>query len=235
KEVLCHGIFALGVGSMVLAMGFGMSRSIGPFEGAAAWIANAVLLLQFPLGHSLLLTAPGRRLLTRLAPRDVAQDLLPTTYATVAALQVFLLFALWSPSGVVWWQAAGWTLALCLAAYGLSWLLLMKAMLDAGLELQSGLLGWWAVIRGRRPSYPDMPQTGLFRLTRQPIYVTFAMTLWTVPVWTPDQLSVALTLTAYCLIGPMFKERRFARLYGERFAEYRRRVPYWLPLPKHWR
>jgi methanethiol S-methyltransferase len=61
--------------------------------------------------------------------------------------------------------------------------------------------------------------------------VAFALTLWTVPVWTPDQLALALTLTAYCLLAPRLKERRFAARYGDRFHRYRAAVPYVLPRP----
>ena len=85
--------------------------------------------------------------------------------------------------------------------------------------------------RHRNPIYPPMPTTGLFRLCRQPIYVAFALTLWTVPTITPDQLVVSLVLTAYCVVGPLFKEARFARQFGEPFARYQQNVPYWLPSP----
>jgi protein-S-isoprenylcysteine O-methyltransferase Ste14 len=74
-----------------------------------------------------------------------------------------------------------------------------------------------------------MPTQGLFRLIRQPIYVAFALTLWTPPVWTPDQLVLAISLTAYCLLAPRLKERRFAARYGSRFERYRADVPYVLP------
>ena len=77
-----------------------------------------------------------------------------------------------------------------------------------------------------------MPVTGLFRLTRQPIYVSFALTLWTVPTWTPDQLAVAMTLTAYCLLAPLLKEQRYRRIYGQAFISYSQTVPYWLPFPR---
>ena len=77
-----------------------------------------------------------------------------------------------------------------------------------------------------------MPTRGLFRLRRQPIYVSFALTLWTVPVWTPDQLFLAASLTSYCIIGPLFKEKRFKRLYKTTFETYQRQVPYWLPWPR---
>lgn len=80
-----------------------------------------------------------------------------------------------------------------------------------------------------RPVFPDMPTTGLFCVVRQPIYVAFALTLWTVPVWTPDQLVLASVLTAYCLLAPLHKERRLAARHGDEFARYRARVPYALP------
>jgi protein-S-isoprenylcysteine O-methyltransferase Ste14 len=226
---VCHAVFALGVGTMILAMGFGMSRSLGPFEGRAAVAANALLMAQFALGHSALLTARGRRWLESLAPAPHGRTLVTTTYASVAAVQVGLLYGLWSPSGTVWWQAEGALLWLWLGFYGLAWALLGKAMLDAGLAVQSGLLGWWALARGVEPRYPPMPETGLFRYTRQPIYVAFALTLWTVPVWTPDQLFLATVLTAYCVLGPRLKERRFERFFGARWRAYRARTPYWLP------
>lgn len=117
----------------------------------------------------------------------------------------------------------------------MSWIVLLRAIIDAGLPLQVGLLGWLAVARGTAPIYPPMPRQGLFRLCRQPIYLAFALTLWTVPTLTPDQLCVALVLTAYCVLGPLLKEARFSRTFGEEFAGYRRTVPYFLPrLPKRY-
>lgn len=68
-----------------------------------------------------------------------------------------------------------------------------------------------------------------FRYTRQPVYLAFALTLWTGPVWTPDKLVLALLWTAYCIVGPRFKERRYLQYYGEEFERYRESVPYWLP------
>lgn len=230
--LVCHASFLLGVLTMMVAMFFGMSRSLGTVPAPWNWVANVALLVQFPVVHSLLLTARGRALLGRLAPLGAGSTLSATTYATIAALQVFALFAFWSPTGTIWWQASGVTLALIVAAYSASWLLLGKSMADAGLSLQTGSLGWVALYRGRKPVYPPMPRTGLFRVTRQPIYVAFALTLWTVPTWTPDQLVLAVTFTAYCLLAPRFKEARFRRIYGSAFDDYARTVPYWLPWPR---
>jgi protein-S-isoprenylcysteine O-methyltransferase Ste14 len=228
----CHAVFALAVAAMIAAMWWGMSRSLGPYEGAAAWIANALLLAQFPLGHSLLLTPRGQRVLAALAPAPHGRTLATTTYALIASAQLLLLFVCWSPSGVVWWRAEGGLLWAMTALYGASWLLLMKASFDAGPTVQSGLLGWWSLLRGVKPVFPPMPERGLFRIVRQPIYAAFALTLWTAPTWTPDQLFLAVAWTGYCLLAPLHKERRFDRMFGARWRAYRARTPYWLPLPR---
>ncbi|MEO1680119.1 MAG: isoprenylcysteine carboxylmethyltransferase family protein [Pseudomonadota bacterium] len=230
--VFCHALFAVAVLAMIGAMAFGMSESLGRVPTPWHWLANAALLLQFPLAHSALLSRPGRRVLSRLAPAPHGGTLATTSYAIVASAQLLALFALWTPSGTIWWRAEGAALWALLTAYAASWLLLVKASWDAGAEVQSGALGWMSLAANRTPVFPRMPQTGLFRLIRHPIYLSFALTLWTVPVWTPDQLMVALTLTAYCVAAPILKERRFAAIHGAEFQAYRARVPYMLPLPR---
>jgi ubiquinone biosynthesis O-methyltransferase len=227
--LLCHGLFVTGVGMMIFQMYFGMNRCFGALEAPLSWLANAALLLQFPIAHSFLLSTPGRRLLTRFAPRAFSAELSATTYVIIASAQVLVLFSFWTPSGVILWQAQGALFWILTSFYAASWLLLGKAILDAGITLQTGSLGWWAVFWNVKPKYPDMPTRGLFRLCRQPIYLAFTCTVWTVPVWTPDQLFIASGLTAYCIIGPLFKEARFTRLFGQKFTDYQKIRPYWLP------
>lgn len=227
--IACHLTFAAAVLAMTVGMFFGMSLGLGHVPWPWALLANAALLVQFPLVHSLLLTGPGRRFLAHLAPAPHGPTLSTTTYALIASLQLLALFAFWTPSGVIWWRAEGVTFWLVCAAYALAWIILAKASFDAGAEVQSGALGWMSLVARIRPIFPDMPTLGLFRIIRQPIYVAFALTLWTVPVWTPDQLVLAVSLTAYCLLAPRLKERRFEARYGERFTRYRAEIPYALP------
>jgi hypothetical protein len=227
--VICHTLFAAGVLAMIIAMFFGLSESLGSVPWPWAVLANAALIAQFPLAHSLLLTGWGGRFLAQLIPGPHGQALVTTTYAIIASAQLLALFALWTPSGIVWWRAEGAAFWVISATYGASWLLLLKASFDAGAEMQSGALGWMSLLARIRPVFPDMPTQGLFRLIRQPIYVTFALTLWTVPVWTLDQLALAVCFTAYCLLAPRLKERRVSARYGARFEQYRAAVPYVLP------
>ena len=227
--LITHLAFAAGVLAMIGAMFFGLSESFGTVPQPWAWVANVALIVQFPLAHSLFLTPHGGRLLARFIPGAHGQTLATSTYALIAALQLLALFALWTPSGIIWWRAEGAVFWVICTLYAASWLLLSKASFDAGGEVQSGALGWMSLLARIPVRFPDMPTLGLFRIIRQPIYVAFALTLWTVPVWTPDQLLLAVSFTAYCLLAPRLKERRFQARYGNRFADYKAKVPYVIP------
>jgi protein-S-isoprenylcysteine O-methyltransferase Ste14 len=223
---IAHGLFLFGVGAMLVNLHEGMRWSLGTARGATAGIVNVLLILQFPIVHSLLLGRRGFHLLTRLAPRPFGADLTTTTFAAIAALQLIGAFLFWSPSGVVWFQPTGTAAVVMNVLYVASWVFLMKALWDAGLPLQTGSLGWTAVLRGRRPEFAPFPTHGLFSVCRQPVYLGFALTLWTGPIWTPDRLAIAVGWTIYCLVGPRFKERRYLRRYGEEFRKYQDAVPY---------
>lgn len=227
--LVVHALFATAVLTMVVAMFFGMSESMGRVPWPWALIVNISLLVQFPLLHSFLLSERGRRILVRLVPAPYGRTLSTTTYAIISSAQLLMLFAFWTPTGIVWWRAEGVVFWFTTTAYAASWLLLLKASFDAGVEVQSGALGWMSLLANKMPVFPDMPSRGLFSLVRQPIYIAFALTLWTVPTWTPDQLALAICYTGYCLLAPRLKEKRFAALYGERFDKYRAAVPYAVP------
>jgi len=104
---LCHTLFAAGVLAMIVAMFFGLSESLGTVRWPWAALANASLILQFPLAHSVLLNGRGGRTLARLIPGPHGRTLATTTYAIIAWAQLLALFALWTPSGIVWWRAEG--------------------------------------------------------------------------------------------------------------------------------
>lgn len=226
--LLCHGTFLVAVAAMLRGLYDGLSSGHGGAHGSAGLALNLLLALQFPLLHSFLLTKRGQAVLARLAGAH-GRTLAPTTYAWSAALQILATFALWSPSGTVWWAPEGGARVVMSVLYAGAWLFLGKALLDGGLGLQTGWIGWTALWRGGRPRYPALPQHGLFAICRQPIYLGFALTLWTGPVWTPDRLLLACLWSTYCVLGPLHKERRFLLQHGQAFASYRSSVPYMLP------
>jgi protein-S-isoprenylcysteine O-methyltransferase Ste14 len=222
----CHLAFAVAVAAMIAGLHEGLSLGRGRFVGAAAWAANTLLALQFPLLHSALLTPRGQRWLGRT---PLGRDLATTSYVGIASLQLALVFALWSPLDVSPLRLAGPWRAGSEAAFAGSWALVMVSMRDAGLDLQLGFLGWGAVARGRRPVYRPFPTRGLFAWIRQPIYLAFALTLWTGPVVSRDRLLLGALWTTYCGFGPRWKERRYLARDPNGYRRYQALVPYWLP------
>ena len=226
---LCHSAFALAVASMAWSLAEGLQIGRGRLPGVAGVVANGLLVLQFPLLHSFLLSARGRSLLSRLSPVGSGRTLAPTTYVLVASLQLLATFHAWTPSGIVWHEPHGAVAALQYAVFAAAWVFLIKSLSDAGLAMQSGAAGWWALLRGRRVEYGAMPTGGLFAVCRQPIYLGFALVLWTAPAWTADWFVLASTWSAYCVVGPRLKEARWERTFGQQFRAYRATVPYLLP------
>jgi protein-S-isoprenylcysteine O-methyltransferase Ste14 len=226
--VACHASFLAGVGAMAASLHEGLRFGVGPLRGAAAWSANVALALSFPALHSWLLTARGGAWLDRISAR-FGRELRATTFALSASLHLVAVFALWSPAGATLWRAHGVLAAVSEIAFGASWILLAKAMHDASLAVQTGWLGWSSVARGRAPAYPAFRPRGLFRFTRQPIYLAFACALWAGPWMTTDRLVLACLWTVYCWVGPIHKESRFLAREPDRYGRYRDLVPYWLP------
>ncbi len=228
--VLCHCTFLFAVASMMIGIYTGFLSAFGQLSGWTAGAANFFLVIQFPLAHSWLLTKRGHAFLRRLSPPPIAGAMTTTWFAFIASLQILLTFTLWSPTREVLleWQGSGRVASNLL--YFASSVFLMTAMIDADLSLQSGSKGWYSVFRNRKPQYFDFPRKRTFQICRQPIYLAFALILWTAPVWTPDRLGLAFCWSAYCILGPRLKERRYLNIYGTRFREYQAAVSYFIPV-----
>ena len=134
----CHVAFVAAVGTMMVVLFGGMCRAQGRLVGSLAGIANAALLLQFPVLHSALLARRGQSVLKRLAPFGLGRRLASTTYALIASLQTLALFLAWTPSRHVLWRAGPGLIEIFSVANAMAWLLLAKAIADAGIALQTG-------------------------------------------------------------------------------------------------
>ena len=227
--LLCHVLFTASVITMLVAMFFGMSQSFGKIPAPYSYFLNLLLLLQFPIVHSFLLSSIGKKYLLYFSPKQYSKTLASTIFALLASIQLFLLFFCWTPTQIIIWEASGTSYFLMCTLYSFSWLLLIWASIDAGAELQSGALGWMSLAQNKAPKFPGLPTFGLFKFIRQPIYAAFALTTWTTPNWTLDQLLIAVIFTFYCVIAPIFKERRLEKRFGDKFTDYKSQVPYMVP------
>ena len=227
--LLCHGIFLVAGAVMFFTILTGFQFSVGPFEGFGAVAINLLLLIQFPIGHSFFLSNRGMKVLEIFAPKSYAKTLRTTVYATIASIQLILLFTFWNFSGVFIWQIETPASISIIILNLLSWALLSISSIQAGYKVQTGSLGWTSVYQEKTPVFPDMPTRGLFSIIRQPIYLSFSLVLWTSPSMSLDLFTVALSYSLYCYFGPLLKEKRFQKIYGKRFSNYKKKVPYFMP------
>ncbi len=227
--VICHMLFVCAIGAMAYSLFNGMQVGYGLFQGYWAWIVNFLLLLSFPFGHSLALSSRGKRLLQKITPFELGKELLSTTFVSLSSLQLMFIFFAWSPSGLIWWEAPVRCLYILIPLAGVFWALLGKSMYDAQLSVQLGYLGWLSILKNKQPNYESFSRKGIYRKIRQPIYLSFALILWTSSVWSVDQLILASGWTAYCFFGAKIKEKRFLRFFGNPFSEYQKEVPFWIP------
>lgn len=226
-----HVLFAASVAMMAFALYHGLHAGWGRLTGGWAWLVNGLLLVQFPLAHSWLLGDRGRAWMATLLPMNLGRPLATTTFAGISSLQVLACFAGWSPlsDGPLWTPGPGVHRAMA-AGYAGAWLLLVLAMREAGLSLQTGSLGWRSVWRGEAPAFPALPvYKPLHQVIRQPIYAAFVLILWLAPGWTPEKIAVASLWSVYCVVGSYRKEKRFVRYHGDDFRAYQQRVPAWIP------
>lgn len=225
----CHLAFLIAIVLMGYEVYFGFTRGIMPIGSEHGRLFNLLLIAQFPVVHSFLLTTRGRWLLWRLVPLGLGERLATTTFALIASLQLLLVFLLWTPTTVIWYSPTGGANLALSTLFAVAWCLLVKAIADASVALHTGFLGWSAVFRGEKPRFPSPAERGAYRYVRQPIYLAFALILLCGPVWSPDHLAFTVVWGAYCIFGPRLKERRFSVWYGTEFQNYQRRVPYMIP------
>lgn len=227
---ICHLTFIFAVTAMAYSIFYGLGVGFGNFSAPWNYAVNLLLILQFPLLHSVLLSRAGRKFLAELFPPDIGNTIVTTTYATIASAQLLVLFVCWTPSNILIWLPTGVVYNILAVFYVGAWILLAKSMFDAGLGTQLGFVGWRALAKNAQPKYRPFPTSGLFRYTRQPIYLSFVLVLLTAPHWTFDRLMLTLIWSAYLYFAPRLKERRYIRHYGNDFKEYQQAVPYWIPI-----
>ena len=92
-----------------------------------------------------------------------------------------------------------------------------------------GLRQVWLPLIGK-PYTPVKFVTPLpYRIVRHPLYFGFLLALWMTPHMTLAHLWLAITMTAYILIGIHFEERDLVAEHGKAYVDYRRSVPKIIP------
>jgi uncharacterized membrane protein len=134
------------------------------------------------------------------------------------------------------WTAPRWLHVLLYAAQlaGAAFGSLAFEHLDAGEFL--GVKQLWRYLSrrdvggtGEGMTETGLVTTGVYGVVRHPLYLAGIIIFTCDPHFTRNGVLVALLADVYFLFGAFIEERRFLRIFGKEYEEYRKRVPRLLP------
>jgi protein-S-isoprenylcysteine O-methyltransferase Ste14 len=202
------------------------SAPTAPF--LTALLINLGLLSLFAVQHSVMARPWFKQVLTRMIPKAAERS----TYVLASSLALLLLFWQWSPLGGTVWDIQNPTgRAVMYAAFAFGWLLvLVTTFLINHFDL-FGLRQVWLYLLGREYRALNFVTPGPYRLIRHPLYLGWLFAFWATPTMTMTHLLFAAVATAYILVAIQFEEKDLVDAHPE-YAEYRRRTPMIIPIPK---
>ncbi|QDV50031.1 hypothetical protein [Gimesia fumaroli] len=184
------------------------------------WI-DAVLALQFAVGHSLLLYPKIRSLITRWLPSPF--------YGSLFCLQtcsgILLTAFCWRSSPLELWHFEGIEGGLVSAGFYGSWLALLYSLNLTGLGYQTGLTQWWYWLRKKPLPRREFHPRSLYCCMRHPVYLSFMGLLWFTPVMTLDRAILTGIWTVYIFLGSYLKDERLQFYIGKPYRDYQAKVP----------
>jgi protein-S-isoprenylcysteine O-methyltransferase Ste14 len=195
---------------------------------AQALLVNGGFLALFALQHMIMARTWFKKRWTKIVPSVVERS----TFVLVTSVILCAMVWQWRPLPTVLWHVEGLGATALWTVCGLGWaIVLVSTFLIDHFEL-FGLRQSVRHFRGLEATAPRFQERSLYRFVRHPLMTGFLLAFWATPHMTVGHLFFALMCTGYILIGTRIEERDLVAAHGERYLDYRRRVPGLLPLPR---
>lgn len=236
--ILLYGIFSylmffgvflymvLFVGNMLVPK----SLDSEPVSGFAfALTVNLALIFAFGVQHSVMARPRFKRWLTKFIPEPAERS----TYVLASNLAVILIMAFWQPMGGIVWQAENVVLKSAITAvYFLGWtVLFLSTCMICHFDL-FGLRQVWLQFTGKTYMNYEFRTPFAYKYVRHPIYVGWLMIIWAAPLMSVAHLVFSLGMTLYILVAIPWEENDLIATFGEKYTNYRRKVPMLIPSPR---
>ncbi len=232
--VVCYVVFLVTVlYSIAFVENIGVPVTLDGKQSSPVSVAlpiDIALLALFAVQHSIMARPGFKARWTAIIPHSVERS----TFVLISSLILLLLYWQWRPLDTVIWRVdnpIGYAALLALSLFG--WLF---AFTSTFLINHFDLFGLRQVyLAWRRQTYTNLPfrVSGFYRLVRHPLMLGFLIAFWAAPRMTAGHLLFAVATTGYILLAVHFlEERDLVAALGAPYAEYRRRVPMLLPLPR---
>ena len=200
-------LFVMSLSWCVWLYGVALSRS-APFAGWASLVVDAGLVAMFALHHSLFAREGMKAWMGRVVP----PPLMRSTYVWIASLLLTLVCVGWQTIGGEVYRFTG-LLAIALfacQAAGL-WLTARGVARIDPLEL--------AGIHSAANSQ-GLQVTGPYRWVRHPLYLGWALMVFSAPHMTGDRLAFAIITTGYLVAAIPWEEQSLRQSFGDDYDRY---------------
>jgi len=222
------------LGTFVYLMGFvgnwmvpkSIDSGQAPTSMGAAITINVLMLGLFAVQHSIMARPAFKKWWTRYVPVPIERSTFVLLTTAILALTAWQ----WRPLPEPLWQVENPIGVALLSGISLAgWaIVLIATFLIDHFEL-FGLRQTVAYAAGGVARPPVFKERLFYRWVRHPLMSGFLIAFWFTPVMTQGHLLFAVVSTAYILIGVKIEERTLVYLHGERYEDYRRRVPMLFP------
>jgi protein-S-isoprenylcysteine O-methyltransferase Ste14 len=226
--------YVLFLASFLYAIGFmanawvpkGINDGVAGDTGTAV-VVNLLLLSLFAVQHSIMARPGFKAKWTKIVAPSVERS----TFVLLTSLILFLIFWKWQPiTGNVWHVESQAGSMVLWAVFALGWLIvLVSTFLINHFDL-FGLRQVWLRFRNQEYTGLRFTEWSLYKYVRHPILLGFIIAFWATPHMTWGHLLFAAVTTAYMLVAIQFEEHDLVSEHGDRYLEYRKRVPMILPL-----
>ena len=226
NHLLFLGVYAYLAG---FVGGFLTPTSIdSPADGstAAAVAIDLALLGLFAVQHSVMARPAFKRVWTRIVPPPIERS----TYVLVSNLVTILLVWQWRGIDTIVWDVRQPALRTAIwALFAVGWLLVPAVTFMLNHFDLFGTRQVWLHLLDRE--YESLPFRVplLYRRVRHPLYIGWTIAFWATPTMTVGHLLFAGVLTGYMALAAVIEERDLIAHFGHQYAEYRRRVPMFVP------
>lgn len=195
-------------------------------EGVPALLVNLALIALFGLQHSLMARKSFKQWWTNYVSRPIERS----TYVLFSTLAIILLLWLWQPIPETIWEVdASWLSLILSWGFWLGWLVLFLSTYMIDHFSLFGLRQAWSYWKGEEIQSPEFMEPGFYKYVRHPLMLGFLIAFWSVPSMTAGHLLFSAGMTAYIVIGVYFEEKSMVRRFGEKYEDYRERVPKFFP------
>lgn len=235
-SILGYGLLAYAAFQLLVLYYVGFLANVvvpkGIDEGVTGPTAQAVainigLIALFGLQHSVMARGWFKTRLTRLIPETIERS----TYVLSSVIVLFAIAWFWRPLPTAIWDFNGPAEWAIWGVFGLGLAIIVLSSYQIDHASLFGLKQVYAYYKGREFSPPSFQAPGFYRYVRHPLMTGTLLWVWATPHMTVGHLLFAAGFSVYILLGTHLEEQMLLDAYGEKYEEYRRRVPRFFPRP----